>query len=382
MLQAEQIAVTKRLFEYIDDDETAMTDSVYRQPVNEYIDKDVAEKEKDLFFRKTPICVGLSNLLPQPGSYLTHDLSGQPLLLTRNNSGKFQCFLNVCRHRGARIAEGCGEKRSFSCPYHAWTYDIEGKLIARPEEKSFETIEPSLSSLTSLPALEKNGLLWVIPTPAGEPDLDGHLEGISADLAGFSLSGFHHYESRILTRKMNWKLLLDTFLESYHFCVLHKNTICSIFYDNLQTFDTWGRHFRLVSPRRTIEKLRQTKNEEIELLPHMVGIYVLFPNTVLVWQLDHIELWQIFPTENAPDESCVQVSLYTPEPSETPEADRHWKANMDLVVNVVENEDFPVGEGIQKSFYSGAQNEIVFGLNEPALAFFHEKITSSLKASL
>ena len=177
---------------------------------------------------------------------------------------------------------------------------------------------------------------------------------------------------------MNWKLLLDTFLESYHFCVLHKDSICSIFYDNLTAFETWGPHFRLVSARRTIEEIRSQAPEQWNLLPHMVGIYVLFPNTVLIWQLDHIELWQIFPGDDAPENSVVQLSLYSPEPATSEAAKEHWDKNLDLVVHVVENEDFPVGEGIQRGFHTNAQDHIVFGCNEPALAHFHQAVTQAI----
>ena len=180
---------------------------------------------------------------------------------------------------------------------------------------------------------------------------------------------------------MNWKLLIDTFLESYHFCVLHKDSICSIFYENLTTFDTWGPHFRLVAARRTIEDIRQLPVSSWNLLPYMVAIYVFFPNTVLIWQLDHAELWQIFPDDGAPEESKVLLSLYTPEPAITDSDRRHWDNNMDLVVHVVENEDFPVGEDIQRGFHSGAQDHTVFGENEPALAHFHRTLTGQLDAA-
>src|SRR5690606_27788281 len=102
-----------------------------------------------------------------------------------------------------------------------------------------------------------------------------------------------------------------------------------------------------------------------------------FPNTVLVWQLDHIELWQIFPGDT-PDESTVLLSLYTPEPATTDSARRHWDKNLDLVVGVVENEDFPVGEGIQNGFHSAAQTHITFGTNEPALAYFHATVSAAV----
>jgi len=206
---------------------------------------------------------------------------------------------------------------------------------------------------------------------------DDFLHGLGTELAGYGAGGFHHYKTCRLERRMNWKLLVDTFLESYHFCVLHKDSICSIFYDNLTTFDSWGPHFRLVSARRTIQALRESVPERWNLLPHMVAIYVLFPNTVLVWQLDHIELWQIFPGPT-PESSSVDLSLYTPEPALSDSARRHWDKNLELVVHVVENEDFPVGEGIQRGFHAQAQEHIVFGTNEPALGFFHAAVNAAI----
>ncbi len=380
MHQAEQIAIGQQLFAYIDSRTTAMADAVYRQPVAEYVCPDTAEIERQVFFRERPLCVGMSSLLPEPGAYYTHDLSGLPLLLTRADDGDIRALLNVCRHRGSRVAESCGKTRSFVCPYHAWTYGLDGQLVARPEGPSFTGAPRERHGLTPLTAIERDGLIWVSPTPGHMFSLDDHLEGLTDEIADFDLAAFHHYESRVIPLHMNWKLIVDTFLESYHFCVLHRNSICSVFYENLSTFDTWGPHMRLIGARRSIEDIRKLPDRDWNLLPHMVGIYVFFPNTVLVWQLDHIELWQIFPMANAPEESALLLSLYTPEPAITDSARRHWDNNMDLVVHVVENEDFPVGEGIQKGFHSGAQAHTTFGQNEPALAHFHRTVTEQVKA--
>jgi phenylpropionate dioxygenase-like ring-hydroxylating dioxygenase large terminal subunit len=378
MDKAQQIAVGQQLFEHIAHHSTATAEDLYWQPTSEYICPDIAAREARLFFREQPLCLGLSGILPKPGTFYTHDLSGVPIILSRDEHGKVAAMLNVCRHRGARVAEGCGSARSFSCPYHAWTYASDGHLVARPEEAAFAQSPRALHGLTQLPVLEQDGLIWVIPQPGRELRLVPEFDRLRDALAGFNLANQHHYESRVITRKVNWKLLLDTFLESYHFCVLHKDSICSIFYDNLTTFDSYGPHFRLVSARRTIETMRDQPSHEWNLLPHIVAIYILFPNTVLVWQLDHIELWQIFPTSGAPDESTVLLSLYTPEPAITDSARRHWTKNLDLVVHVVENEDFPVGEGVQRGFHAGAQDHVVFGRNEPGLMHFHRHVTAAL----
>lgn len=377
MRHAEQITVAKQLLRFIDTETTALGAEVYRQPIAEYTSPAIAAHEAQTFFREQPLCVGLSHDLPGPNSYRTHDLTGVPILLVRTADNKFKAYLNVCRHRGARVAEGCGSSRGFTCPYHAWVYGMDGALINRPDEPSFVDVERATLSLRELPAVEHHGLLWVCPTPGRNFDIDVWLGPLGDELASYNLSTFQHYASRDLKRDMNWKLVIDTFLESYHFCVLHKYSICSIFHHNLATFDAFGEHFRLVSPRKTIHDLAGQTEHDWRLLPHIVVIYVLFPNTVLVWQGAQVELWQIYPGPT-PDESRFRLTLYSPEPALTDKAKRHWDKNFDLVLHVVENEDFPVGEGIQGGMHSAAQTHTLFGRNEPGLAHYHHCISQRL----
>ena len=377
MLQSEQISVGNQLLQYIDTKSTALSPEIYLQPVREYICAEQQQREIQRLFRDGPLCVGLSGNLPGPATYFTDDLSGVPLLLTRDENSTVHAFLNVCRHRGAKVADGCAKARTFVCPYHAWAYGLDGKLVARPAEESFVSAPRETHGLVPIPVVEKDGFLWVNPNPNGKLDLEQHLCGIDRDLAGYGLENYHLYDSVVLRRRMNWKLIVDTFLESYHFCVLHKNTICSIFHENLQTFDPFGNNFRLVSPRRTIDELRKLEPAHWSLFPHIVGLYVLFPNTVYVWQLDHVELWHIYPDGDDPNFGCMKLSLYIPDRAITESAKAHWDKNMALVVKVVEEEDFPVGEDIQRGFYSGAQENITFGINEPGLTHFHKGVTAA-----
>lgn len=381
MEQSEQISLGETLLDYVDHQKTATGEAIYRQPTSEYVCSDTAALEKQLFFRDQMLCVGLSDRLPGPGTYFTDDMTGVPILMTRDNDGQVHGFLNVCRHRGSNVAQDCGKAKAFVCPYHAWTYGLKGELAARPEDASFEGADRADHGLTKLAVAEHHGMLWVCPTPGVEINMDEKLAGLSGELGSYDLGSFHHHGSAILQRRMNWKLVVDTFLESYHFCVLHKDTICSIFYDNLTAFDAWGDNFRIVSARRTIGALKDQQPANWDIMPHIVGIYVLFPNTVLVWQLDHIELWHIYPFKDDPNESILRLDLYTPEPAETEAARRYWKKNFDLVVKVVEEEDFPVGETIQQGFHSAAQDHILFGTNEPALTFYHRAITEATNAA-
>ena len=132
MNRQDQIGLLKRLLNYVDTKTTAMADAPWR----------------------------------------TDDYAGVPVLIVRGREGKLRAFLNVCRHRGAKVAEGCGEARLFVCPYHAWTYELTGKVRGIPDERCFPDVRDERSSLAELPLCEKHGLVWVIPTPADDAAAD------------------------------------------------------------------------------------------------------------------------------------------------------------------------------------------------------------------
>lgn len=376
MQQSEQIKLGKRLLSYIDGRTTTMADDLYRNPVADYVSEDQAALENTHFFRGQPLVLAASAQLPGPNTFLTHDLLNQPILLTRDGDGKVRAFLNVCRHRGARVAEGCGEVRRFICPYHAWSYGLDGALRARPEEAAFEGLDRATHGLTELPSAERYGLIFVQPTPGPEIDIDTLLSGLAPEIEGYALEKYTHFKTYDTEWKLNWKLGIDTFLESYHFGVLHNQTIFPILHSNVGAFDAFGKNLRLLFARRSIAKLREQPEEEWDLPRHLAGVYILFPNTVLVRQGEHVELWSAFP--RGVDGVQFRVTLLIPEAAETDEAKAHWDKNLALLLQTVEAEDFPVGEGIQQSFRSGAQSAIVFGRNEPALHHFHSTIRSAL----
>ena len=379
MLRQDQVEQARKLLAYLETRRTAMAEGVYRNEVSDYTCPQQAARERELFFRRGPFAIGLSCLLPAAGDYMTHDYAGVPILLVRQEDGSLRGLLNVCRHRGARLAEGCGAgARGFSCPYHGWSYGLDGGLLARPDERAFAEIDKSARGLRALPVAEKYGMIWVSPLPGAGFDVDGMLGGLERDLAAYGLQSYHHYETRVLRRRINWKIVVDTFLETYHLGVLHTRTVNPILHNNLATFDAFGRNLRMIGARRTIGQLRRLPEAEWNLIPYSAVICVLFPNTVFIMQGDHLETWHVFPAGNGVDESVMYVSLYTPERAVTDSAKRHWDRNMDLLMATVEKEDFPLSEGIQRGFYSGAQDEVLFGRNEPSLQHFHKSVKAAL----
>ena len=123
------------------------------------------------------------------------------------------------------------------------------------------------------------------------------------------------------------------------------------------------------------EKENILEIENIE--KHIINLKIIFPNTVFVDNGEHIDLWHILP-ENSVNETMVSVSIFTKLPCETDSEIRHWENNLQLLKDVVEKEDFPLGEGIQKGFYADKKRNIIFGKNEPGLQHFHKNVDKFL----
>jgi phenylpropionate dioxygenase-like ring-hydroxylating dioxygenase large terminal subunit len=379
MDRSTEIELVRRIFEYLDTRSTAMMDGVHLEPVTAYESGQRAHLERQHLFFDQPLVLAQSGDLAQPGDFLTHDLTGVPIALVRTPSGRVHAFLNVCRHRGAKVIQGSGCARTFACPYHAWTYDCEGRLLGMGTTRGFESVDRESHGLTPLPAVERHGLIWVRPTPGESFDPDTLLDGLGRELGGFGWSGYHHYETRTMRRRMNWKLAVDTFLESWHVAVLHRRTVALALHSGVGVFDQFGRNLRVVFPLKSIDALRGRPEAEWALIPHALIVHVVFPNTVLVMANDHLESWRIFPARDEPGECVLQVSLYTSKPADTADGRREWDRRFALLLGTVDAEDFAVAEAIQRGLAAGAQTHFTFGRHEPALAHFHRAVARELR---
>jgi phenylpropionate dioxygenase-like ring-hydroxylating dioxygenase large terminal subunit len=379
MQRATQVALTRRVVEFVERGTTELSHSIFLNPVSTYTCPAQAEREREAFFRAEPLFFGLSCELPRAGDYRADDLSGVPILVVRNGDGKLRAFLNVCRHRGAKVASGAGSgKRLFVCPYHAWSYDLDGRLTRLSPEAGFTGLSCAERSLMPLPVAEKHGLIFVRASPGGEIDVDAVLGGLGPELASYGFAGYSHFTTQTLAKDMNWKLVIDTFLETWHVVTLHKATIASIFQPNVNVFDAFGRNGRLIIPRRSLMENAKEPEDRWDLLTHSAIVYTLFPNALLLWQGDHLETWRTFPVGGATTRCIAEAALFAPEPAVTDKAKDHWQRNMDLLMRTVDEEDFPVCLDIQRGFAAGAQTHITFGRNEPALAHYHRGIQEAV----
>ena len=153
--------------------------------------------------------VGLSGLLPEKGSYATVDVGGRSVILTRDEQGQAAAMLNVCRHRGAEITNGCGKASVLQCPYHGWTYRLDGTGAARRRADHFDGVE--LADLVALPVKEQDGLIWVSADPAGTIE-EQPLHGAEVAIQPLDLEHHDLFAQTSFSRRINWKLAIDTFL--------------------------------------------------------------------------------------------------------------------------------------------------------------------------
>lgn len=374
-----QVALARELFDHIDAGTTCLAKDIHVNPIETYTDAARLEREIQILFRRHPLMMGLGCRIPAPGDYFTDENCGVPMLIVRDHEGEVRAFLNVCRHRGAQVAKGCGRmERNFICPYHGWSYDSRGQLVGIPDGRNFEGLDKATHGLVPLPTSEKFGCIWVRPEPGPGFDMDESLNGLGAELDSFDFDGYHHYTTRILRRRMNWKMVIDTFLEPYHFGVLHTETVAPIFLHNVCLFHAFGYHMRETLPRRSIIDMRALPEREWDLVKHTALVYILFPNSVIVMQGDHAEVWRIFPVDGRVDESIIYLDFYIPEPAVAEKAHGHWQRNLDLTLRTVEEEDFPTGESIQRGLLSGAQTHVTYGRNEPALQHWQRSVRAAV----
>ncbi|MFT7220645.1 MAG: phenylpropionate dioxygenase-like ring-hydroxylating dioxygenase large terminal subunit [Candidatus Azotimanducaceae bacterium] len=407
MKQEVQVEILKELMEQVDSGKNIDSGVQYRMPTSAYCCPDIAAKEWDIFFQNHPQFIGLSNDLPEPGSFLTIDDFGTPVLATRDNNGQFHAFLNACRHRGVRVSqEERGRKNIFTCPFHAWSYSNAGALVAIPDEDHFGPIDKTCNGLIELPAVERDGLLWVHPQPGGELDIDELLgTPLSEELASYHLGDLVHGGSKTITMNLNWKLANDTFGETYHFGKLHRNTLAKIYPGNNLHLKEFGRNHRFVTASPAMSQFRGMPESEWDIhVGAAFVLYYLFPNITLIVGNGTCTIVKMYPDPDNAGRSTSQIFAYysqaTIDAAEAAKAEGSLgevssdtvydsekrgvatlEGTMEVFTSTVENEDYLMGELQQKSAENGLLEHVIFGRNEPPLHHFHKTFREVLGLS-
>ncbi|MEP1470127.1 MAG: aromatic ring-hydroxylating dioxygenase subunit alpha [Halieaceae bacterium] len=366
-------SLNRRLLINVENNTTDTVDGEMRALAEAYLSPERHLQERSALFYETPQPVAFSGEVAEPGSYLALDVLDVPVLLTRSESGNLHAFINACSHRGARVAEDCGQSRNLVCVFHGWTYSHSGELLGRPQDDCFDSDKQSLD-LQRLPVSEKHGIVVIGLRPAvPQVAVDTALEGIGDELAGLRLERYAPVGRKRYTVAANWKLVTDLSLESYHFATLHRDSVAEILTHHA-VFDTMGRHTRWAFPLKSIKRLQDIDEADWPEAIEGSCTYTLFPGVMIIVNASGAQMIRAEPGAN----SAISRVCYVGVRTEDTEPDAALQA-YNFGGDVFENEDLPVARQCQQGMEAGGR-DLVFGRNEPLLQYWH-KLWASICAS-
>lgn len=381
MQHDEQLALIRRALALIESRGSERGEPAL-SPVSRYLDAGRWQAEIEHVFRRHPLALCPAASLAQPGDVLSLDVAGLPLLLVRGDDGTLRGFVNACRHRGARVApEGrAAGRRVMVCPYHSWSYALDGSLRGRPHAQDFAHAPAAQCALARVPVAEALGLVWAVPRVLaegedGELDMQAWLGRFGNDLRHWGYDAWQPVHERSFDNAANWKIPIEGNLETYHFQYAHKDSIAPLFYDNLLVADHDGPHQRIFLPKRSIESLRGLPAGQWQCGPHANIIYFFFPSTLVLHEGDHANVFTVLPT--ATERSRVLGCTLVPQLPTTEKSVNYWRRNVESFWNALD-EDFALGASVQSTLASGAQQALHFGATECCSSRFHRDVEAAL----
>ncbi|HEY7016957.1 MAG TPA: aromatic ring-hydroxylating dioxygenase subunit alpha [Gaiellaceae bacterium] len=191
-------------------------------PASWYSEAAVLELERERIFASSWQYAGPAELVAEPGSFFASQAGHVPVVLTRARDGELRGFVNVCRHRGHIVAEGAACRATLQCPYHAWTYELDGRLRRAPRSEREPGFDASALSLLSVSVSPWGPFLFVNPDTEAGP-LEDALGGLPeiVERSGVDLDGVRFHSHVPWEQEVNWKVALENYLECYHCPTAH-----------------------------------------------------------------------------------------------------------------------------------------------------------------
>lgn len=347
-------------------------------PARAYADPGVLAAEHAAIWRSTWVIAGLSADVAAPKTYLTADVAGVPVVVTRDRDGVLHALANVCRHRGMVLVEGCGPAMTLNCPNHAWTYALDGQLKGAPRSSVEDDFDPSTIRLPEYAVLEWGPVVLVNLDPHAEPPLD-ELAAIDTTLAaaGLDLATMRRSGEVVdWSIDANWKIVVENYLECYHCSWVHRDfsTVFDVV-DYRYAAEPVGDLLISTAPVRQVDD----RSHQQELLVTEGRLrdshwYLLFPGaTVNLYPgAGAVELTWYWPIDA---ETTGARTLVLVAPDATPDYERQVT---DLLMQVGE-EDNAICEGMHRGLRSGSLDRVrVLPGNEPLISNFHAFLAKRL----
>jgi len=279
-------------------------------PAHFYFGPAFEEQEKERIFARTWQIVGHARQLPNPGSFFTANLVGEPLLVVRNANGEIKGFYNVCKHRAGPPATGCGERKVFRCGYHGWTYSLDGELLNAPECEGVKDFRQKDFGLTPVRTEVWAELIFVNLDPEAEPLLRS-LGDLPKQAAGFEFEKMQLHDRRVYEMECNWKTYIDNYLEGYHLPSVHPSLNRELDYGSYTTrlfssYSVQSSPIRGPENEKTVQRrYSQAKGDDV------AEYFWVFPNWMLNCYPDNVSVNIVLPV--SPEHSIAIFEWYFPE---------------------------------------------------------------------
>ena len=336
-----------------------------------YVDPQFFDVEKQEIFKKSWQFVCHEEKLKEPGNYVTADVQGQSILITRTNEGELKAFYNVCQHRAHGLLKGEGKTRLITCPYHAWVYKLDGTLFEARRSELIENFDKSKICLTGVKLEVFCHLVFVNLDPEAAPlneqtsDLEKEINEYAPDLGNLTFARRLTY-----TINSNWKSVVDNFLECYHCPTAHRDFCTLIDMDTYKvtTHGIWSSH---------MAKARVSGNDAYNIEGANVtdhAVWFLWPNMTLMRYpgRGNFMVWRFYPVSETETYEVFDFFFETASPTKTEQE------AIQFIDSVLQPEDIALVESVQKGMGTPAYEQGRYlvdpegsGMSEHAVHHFH-----------
>lgn len=353
-------------------------------PARFYTDPAIYEAEKTAIFYKSWWCAGHKSQLPKPGSYITTEIHEQGVVVTRDQDGLLRAFYNVCQHRGHELVKGAGEARIFTCPYHAWTYNLDGSLRTARLTKALPDFKACDFALKPVRVEEFCGFVFV--------NLDQDAISLK-EQSGALEDEIRKYVPRIddmvfaqrddYVIKANWKVVIDNFLECYHCHPAHRDFVDLVDMDSYRNIIN-GIYVSQISdaPRTTTAKAYSFEKGDVDF--GYAGWY-LWPNLTLWVYPGEPNISALIMIPDGTDRTIEHLDWFLP----TTEVSGQVRQAMAYMDKTLQPEDIALCESVQRGLKSKGYNQGRFvidpghpELSEHGVHHFQRMVARALSADL
>ncbi|WP_197508760.1 SRPBCC family protein [Mycobacterium sp. 1081908.1] len=380
---ADDVEIVRRVLAHIDAGTTDEGDA-WREPVENYLNPTRFAEELRLL-RAMPSVFVPAAAIPDPGDHVERTVFGVPLFAVRGRDRRARVFRNACRHRGFAVVEEAGCSRALVCRYHGWTYRLDGSLSHVPNAEAFPALDPVTRGLVEVESHEVDGLIVIgaLNSGAGAQIRVGDALAALTDGAAWRdklvpARRLVYVEST--PKAMNWKVLVEQFLEGYHIRSTHKDTFFPVQYDDLNVVERFGPNSRITFPYRNIERLRDRPQSSWTTDARVTYVYQLFPNVMVATFPDLVLVIVIDPVD-VDHSTLVVYTMVRPDFADRASADQPRNpAGAGSFIARGAVEDNEMSEGVQRGLHAGANEFVEFGRHESAIAHFHATLDERLAA--